>query len=166
MDELNVKLSHTSKFENAAKDTVTLTKKQLQAILAAFNASEDKEIEDKEKLIRFKRNEEIEDEQDHHTKSKLGCYESSNLKNRKTNSLDRKKLPKLSPESDFSKFDLKKLQWKKERGKANIWCKYYLLRQYSSSLSAAESSTLMTTDDGTMSSSSTSNNYGVVLLQV
>ncbi|KAG1682590.1 hypothetical protein GQR58_010803 [Nymphon striatum] len=116
MDELNVKLSHTSKFENAAKDTVTLTKKQLQAILAAFNASEDKEIEDKEKLIRFKRNEEIEDEQDHHTKSKLGCYESSNLKNRKTNSLDRKKLPKLSPESDFSKFDLKKLQWKKERG--------------------------------------------------
>ncbi|KAG1666722.1 Coiled-coil and C2 domain-containing protein 1-like [Nymphon striatum] len=47
-------------------------------------------------------------------------------------------------------------------GKANIWCKYYLLRQYSSSLSAAESSTLMTTDDGTMSSSSTSNNYGVV----
>ncbi|KAG1674075.1 hypothetical protein GQR58_015244 [Nymphon striatum] len=51
-------------------------------------------------------------------------------------------------------------------GKANIWCKYYLLRQYSSSLSAAESSTLMTTDDGTMSSSSTSNNYGVVLLQV
>ncbi|KAG1672260.1 hypothetical protein GQR58_016064 [Nymphon striatum] len=50
--------------------------------------------------------------------------------------------------------------------KENIWCKYYLLRQYSSSLSAAESSTLMTTDDGTMSSSSTSNDYGVVLLQV
>ncbi|KAG1706218.1 hypothetical protein GQR58_003744 [Nymphon striatum] len=49
-------------------------------------------------------------------------------------------------------------------GKENIWCKYYLLRQYSSSLSAAESSTLMTTDDGTMSSSSTSNS--VVLLQV
>ncbi|KAG1663687.1 hypothetical protein GQR58_020258 [Nymphon striatum] len=49
--------------------------------------------------------------------------------------------------------------------KENIWCKYYLLREYSSSLSAAESSTLMTTDDGTMSSSSTSNNYGVVLLQ-
>ncbi|KAG1649444.1 hypothetical protein GQR58_029019 [Nymphon striatum] len=101
-----------------------------------------------------------------HNSSNVSNIESSSIDSLQKELQDEIRRLESKKGSMASTLDGLAMGWGICPGKANIWCKYYLLRQYSSSLSAAESSTLMTTDDGTMSSSSTSTNYGVVLLQI